>query len=86
MFPFTPSIMRVYTQASSWQGFSAHEMAHVRQQTHGSPPRSSYHDRQWAAKMKEIGLQPSTTGEPGGIEAGQSVTHYIIPGGPHCHT
>ena len=40
----------------------AHEMAHVWQQTHGKPPRRSYHDRQWAAKMKEIGLQPSTTG------------------------
>jgi len=31
--------------------------------------------------MKEIGLQPTTTGEPGGKEVGQSVTHYIIPGG-----
>jgi SprT-like family len=59
----------------------AHEMAHVWQQTHGTPPRRSYHDRQWAAKMKEIGLQPSTNGEPGGKETGQSVTHYIIPGG-----
>ena len=59
----------------------AHEMVHVWQQTHGTPPRRSYHDRQWAAKMKEIGLQPSTTGEPGGKETGQSVTHYIIPGG-----
>ncbi len=31
--------------------------------------------------MREIGLQPSTNGEPGGKETGQSVTHYIIPGG-----
>ena len=31
--------------------------------------------------MKEISLQPSTTGEPGGKEPGQSVTHYIIPEG-----
>jgi len=59
----------------------AHEMAHVWQQTHGTPSRRSYHDRQWAAKMKEIGLQPTTTGEPGGKETGQTVTHYIIPGG-----
>jgi hypothetical protein len=58
-----------------------HEMAHVWQQAHGTPPRKSYHDREWAAKMKEIGLQPSTTGEPGGKETGQSVTHYIIKGG-----
>jgi hypothetical protein len=62
----------------------AHEMAHVWQQHCGRPPRRSYHDRQWAAKMKEIGLQPSTTGEPGGKETGQSVTHYIIPGGAYA--
>jgi len=31
--------------------------------------------------MKEIGLQPSTTGEPACKETGQSVTHYIIKGG-----
>ena len=62
----------------------AHEMAHVWQQTHGKPPRRSYHDRQWAAKKKEIGLQPSTTGAPGGKETGQSVTHYILPEGPYA--
>lgn len=62
----------------------AHEMAHVWQQTHGTPPRRSYHDRQWAAKMKDIGLQPSDTGEPGGKETGQSVTHYILAGGAYA--
>jgi predicted SprT family Zn-dependent metalloprotease len=62
----------------------AHEMAHVWQQSHGTPPRRSYHDRQWAAKMKDIGLHPSTTGQPGGKETGQSVTHYIIPGGVYA--
>jgi predicted SprT family Zn-dependent metalloprotease len=62
----------------------AHEMAHVWQQTHGTPPRRSYHDRQWAAKMKDTGLQPSTTGEPGGKETGDKVTHYIIPGGAYA--
>ncbi len=62
----------------------AHEMAHVWQQTHGKPPTRCYHDRQWAAKMKEIGLQPSTTGAPGGKETGQSVTHYIVSGGPYA--
>jgi predicted SprT family Zn-dependent metalloprotease len=59
-----------------------HEMAHVWQQSHGTPPRRSYHDRHWAAKMKEIGLQPSTTGAPGGKETGQKVSHYVVPGGP----
>jgi predicted SprT family Zn-dependent metalloprotease len=62
----------------------AHEMAHVWQQSHGTPPRRSYHDRQWAAKMKEIGLQPTTTGAPGGKETGQSVTHTIVAGGAYA--
>lgn len=61
-----------------------HEMAHVWQQEHGKPPRKAYHDRQWAAKMKEIGLQPTNTGEPGGAETGQKMTHYIIKGGPYA--
>ena len=59
----------------------AHEMCHVWQQTEGQAPRKGYHDRQWAAKMKEVGLQPSSTGEEGGAETGQSVSHYIIPEG-----
>jgi hypothetical protein len=59
-------------------------MCHVWQQTHGKPPRKGYHDRQWAAKMREIGLHPSSTGEPGGKETGQTVTHYILPGGRYA--
>jgi ribosomal protein S27AE len=62
----------------------AHEMAHVWRQTNGKPPRRGYHDRQWAAKMREIGLQPSSTGEPGGMETGQSMSHYIILGGRYA--
>jgi predicted SprT family Zn-dependent metalloprotease len=62
----------------------AHEMAHVWQQTYGKKPTSGYHDREWAAKMKEIGLMPSKTGEPGAKETGQHVTHYIIPGGAYA--
>ncbi len=61
-----------------------HEMVHVWQQTHGTAPRKSYHDRQWAAKMKEVGLQPSHTGEPGGKETGQKVSHYVIEGGRYA--
>jgi len=59
----------------------AHEMAHVWQQTYGKPPSRSYHDREWAAQMNEIGLQPTNTGAPGGKETGQSITHHILPGG-----
>ncbi len=58
-----------------------HEMAHVWQETYGEPSRRGYHNRQWASKMCEIGLQPTTTGEEGGKETGQAVTHYIIPEG-----
>ena len=32
-----------------------------------------------------IGLQPSTTGEPGGKETGRGVTHYIIAGGAYAN-
>ena len=52
-----------------------HEMCHVWPQTYGKTPRKGYHDRQWAGKMREIGLQPSDTGELGGKETGQSVSH-----------
>lgn len=65
-----------------WQLCRYRHNGHVWQQSHGTPPRRCYHDKEWAAKMREIGLQPSTTGEPGGRETGQSVTHYIVPGGP----
>src|SRR5436305_2452125 len=58
-----------------------HEMCHVWQQTHGKAARRGYHDRQWAGKMRAIGLQPTATGEPGGKETGQTVSHYIIPNG-----
>jgi hypothetical protein len=60
----------------------AHEMAHLWQQHFGKPSRSAYHNKEWAAKMKEIGLQPSDTGAPGGKETGQKMTHYIVAGGP----
>jgi len=59
----------------------AHEMVHVWQQTHGKPGRSGWHNREWAAKMKHIGLHPTDTGEPGGKETGQRMTHYIVADG-----
>jgi len=62
----------------------AHEMAHLWQQVHGKPPRRCYHNKEWATKMKEIGLQPTTTGAPGGKETGQSVTHFVIRDGRYA--
>lgn len=60
----------------------AHEMAHVWQHQHGKPSARGYHNKEWAAKMKAIGLQPSNTGAVGGKETGQQMMHYIIAGGP----
>jgi hypothetical protein len=57
-----------------------HEMCHVWQETYGAPSRRGYHNQQWATKMREVGLQPTTTGKEGGAETGQAVTHYILPG------
>jgi hypothetical protein len=64
----------------------AHEMVHVWQETYGEPSRRGYHNLQWAEKMREIGLQPTATGEPGGKETGQGMTHYVIPDGGYALT
>lgn len=58
-----------------------HEMVHVWQQHHGTPSRTGYHNAEWAKKMEELGLIPSSTGEPGGDKTGQRVSHYIEVGG-----
>jgi predicted SprT family Zn-dependent metalloprotease len=62
-----------------------HEMCHQWQFDHGKPPRSGYHDTQWATKMMEVGLVPSDTGEPGGKTVGQGMSHYIMDGGAFSH-
>jgi predicted SprT family Zn-dependent metalloprotease len=59
----------------------AHEMAHVWQQAKGTAPRTGYHNKEWAERMKQIGLQPVAVN--GGGETGQSVTHSIIPDGAY---
>lgn len=58
-----------------------HEMAHLWQHHFGNPPSTSYHNREWAAKMVELGLIPSHTGKSGGRQTGRRVTHFIQPGG-----
>lgn len=58
-----------------------HEMVHCWQQEHGTPSARGYHNREWAAKMEEVGLIPSATGEPGGAKVGFRMTHYIEEGG-----
>lgn len=58
-----------------------HEMTHLEQHHFGNPSRSGYHNKEWAGMMRAVGLIPSDTGAPGGRETGQSMTHYIEPGG-----
>ena len=58
-----------------------HEMVHLWQHHHGTPGRGGYHNRQWAEKMKQVGLYPSSTGAGGGKETGDSMSHYIVSGG-----
>ena len=66
-----------------------HEMAHLWQEAFGEKkPRKAYHNREWANKMKAVGLIPSNTGMPGGKQTGQKMTHYIDPDGvfeKSCH-
>jgi predicted SprT family Zn-dependent metalloprotease len=62
---------------------AVHEMVHQWQFHFGKPGRRGYHNKEWAAKMREIGLTPSHTGELGGKQTGQSMTHYIEEGGPY---
>ena len=59
-----------------------HEMVHLQQECFGKPTRAGYHNREWARMMREIGLQPSSTGAPGGKETGYQMDHYIVAGGP----
>ncbi len=63
-----------------------HEMVHLWQHHNGKPPRKGYHDRQWAAKMREIGLIPTATGEEGGKVTGQKMHHLIEENGNFART
>ena len=58
-----------------------HEQVHAWQKTYGDPGRPGYHNREWANKMLEIGLIPTSTGKPGGNQTGQRIDHLIQPGG-----
>jgi predicted SprT family Zn-dependent metalloprotease len=55
-----------------------HEQCHLWQHRFGKPSRGGYHNRQWAEKMIEIGLQPKCSS---GGDTGQSCSHEIIPHG-----
>jgi len=59
-----------------------HEMVDLEQHHRGTPIRSGYHNKEWAALMDRVGLTPTDTGEPGGKRTGQRVTHMIVDRGP----
>jgi hypothetical protein len=59
------------------------EMEHCWQKHDGTPSRSEYHNKEWAAKMRSIGLVPSDTGLVGGKETGDRMSHYILDDGPY---
>lgn len=63
-----------------------HEMTHLWQAHFGKPSRSGYHNKEWGAKMQEVGLMPSSTGQPGGKMTGQKVADYPIEDGPFVHS
>lgn len=55
-----------------------HEQAHLWQHLHGKPGRGGYHNREWADKCIEIGLQPFG---PDGKDTGDSIDTKLISGG-----
>ena len=59
-----------------------HNMVHLWQHHHGIPSRAGYHNAEWAAKMIEVGLIPSDTGEPEGNTVGQKMGHYAPDDSP----
>jgi hypothetical protein len=59
----------------------AQQQCHLWQHVHGEPSRPGYHNAEWVTKMEQIGLVPSSVGQPGGRTTGQSMSVYPIPGG-----
>ncbi len=61
-----------------------HEMVHHWHQEFGKPGKNGYHNQEWADKMIELGLQPESFDNPGGV-TGRKVSHRIIDDGPFDH-
>lgn len=59
----------------------AHEMTHLWQFHFGKSGRRGYHNKEWANKMENFGLMPSSTGKVGGAKTGDQMADYIIEGG-----
>lgn len=59
-----------------------HEMCHLQQEEQQPGSTRNYHDAEWGAMMRAVGLEPSATGEAGGRTTGQKMTHYVRKPGP----
>jgi hypothetical protein len=57
-----------------------HEMVHLWQCHFGKPSRHGYHNREWAERMRYLGLRPTHNGEPDGDMTGQRITNIIVAG------
>jgi predicted SprT family Zn-dependent metalloprotease len=58
-----------------------HEMVHKWQFQKGKPSYNGYHNKEWAKKMEDLGLIPSSTGFIGGKRTGRKMSHYIQENG-----
>lgn len=58
-----------------------HEMVHQAQYEQRTAGRSGYHNKDFAKRMRAVGLVASNTGLPGGQEVGPQMCHYVEPGG-----
>lgn len=59
-----------------------HEMVHEWQCRFGLDYKPGTHNTEWADKMEQIGLIPTSTGAPGGKRTGKRATHIVEVGGP----
>ena len=77
-----PSQFEAHTDAETL-AVLVHEMVHLEQfRCHpDTVSRPGYCNKTWARLMHRVGLVPSHTGQPGGRETGQHVSHYVEPGG-----
>jgi predicted SprT family Zn-dependent metalloprotease len=57
-------------------GTLAHELAHLWQEVHGKPGADGYHNKEWADKMEEIGLEPYCVTDEG-KRTGKRCSHNI---------
>lgn len=56
-----------------------HEMTHHWQHHFGTPGKGRYHNREWADKMRELGLEPISL-DGGASGTGNNVTHEVRDG------